>query len=99
MNQIFRNHRWTWLTGGLVSLALVAGVGLGPHLGFTAATKAPLWTERSMDVAPGPVQAPNWVELAKQLKPAVVNVSTKRVESGMPMRGPSGQGDGLEQFF
>ena len=99
MNHIFRNHRWTWLTGGLVSLALVAGVGLGPHLGFTAGPKAPLWTERSMDVAPGPVQAPNWVELAKQLKPAVVNVSTKRMESGMSMRGPFGQGDGLDQFF
>ena len=67
---------------GLVGLALVAGVGLGPHMGFTAGPKTPLWTERAVNVAPTQVQAPNWVELAKELKPAVVNVSTKRVESG-----------------
>jgi serine protease Do len=99
MNHIFRNHRWTWLTGALVSLALVAGIGLAPHLGFTAGPRTPLWTERAMDVAPAPVQAPNWVELVKQLKPAVVNVSTKRVESGAQMRSPFGQGDGFDQFF
>jgi serine protease Do len=98
MNRI-RNHRWTWLTGGLVSLALVAGIGIGPHLGFTAGAKTPLWTERPADVAPAPVQQPNWVELVKQLKPAVVNVSTKRVETGTAMKSPFGQGDGFDQFF
>src|SRR5262245_19513393 len=100
MKRIFRNHRWTWLTAGLVGLALVAGVGLGPHLGFTAGPKTPLWTERALDLAPSSVQAPNWVDLAKQLKPAVVNVSTKRTEGGgTAMRAPFGQGDPFEQFF
>ena len=84
---------------GLVGLALVAGVGLGPHMGFTAGPKTPLWTERRVNVAPMQVQAPNWVELAKELKPAVVNVSTKRVEGGPQMRGPSGSGDPFEQFY
>src|SRR5262249_40913727 len=34
-----------------------------------------------------------------QLKPAVVNVSTKRVETGTAMKSPFGQGDGFDQFF
>ena len=99
MRQFLRNHRWTWLTTGLVSLGLVAGVGIAPHLGFTAASHAPLWTEGAVTVAPAPTQAPNWVELAKALKPAVVNVSTKRVENGVQMRSPFGQGDPFEKFF
>src|SRR5947199_385087 len=81
--------------------ALVADVGLAPHLGFTAGPRTPVWTERPMDVAPTMVQAPNWVQLAKELKPAVVNVSTKRVEGGAQtqMKSPFGQGDPFEQFF
>jgi serine protease Do len=82
---------------GLVGLALIAGIGLGPHLGMTAGPKTPLWTERAVTAPPSQVQAPNWVELAKELKPAVVHVSTKR-ESGREMRGP-GQGDPFEQFY
>src|SRR5262249_50670019 len=78
----------------------MAGVGLAPHLGFTAGAKTPLWTERPMEVTPAPVQAPNWVELARMLKPAVVNVSTKRVEGGGPSMAPqSAPGDPFERFF
>ena len=99
MKRLFRNHRWTWLAAALAGLALVAGVGLGPHLGFTAGARTPLWTERAMDVTPVPTQAPNWVELARGLKPAVVNVSTKRTEGGAQMKSPFGQGDPFEQFF
>ncbi len=99
MTRIFRNHRWAWPAAALVALGLVAGVGLAPHLGFTAGSKAPLWTERAAEVAPTQVQAPNWVQLAKDLKPAVVNVSTKRVEGGTQMKSPFGQGDPFEQFF
>ena len=99
MKRFIRNHRGMVVGAGLVGLALVAGVGLGPHMGFTAGPKTPLWTERAVNVAPTQVQAPNWVELAKELKPAVVNVSTKRVESGPQMRGPSGSGDPFEQFY
>src|SRR5215831_18600828 len=92
----FRN---TFLAGALVALALVTGVALGPHLGFTQGPKAPLWTDRPHDAAPAPVAMPNWVQLAKELKPAVVNVSTKRVEGGTQMKSPFGQGDPFEQFF
>jgi len=99
MKRFLRSHRWTWLTVALVGTALVAGVALGPHLGYTAGAHTPLWTERAMEVVPVPAQAPNWVELARELKPAVVNVSTKRVEGGLRMRSPFGPGDPFEQFF
>src|SRR5215475_10630610 len=92
----FRN---TFLAGALVALALVTGVALGPHLGFTQGPKAPLWTDRPHDAAPAPVAMPNWVQLAKELKPAVVNVSTKRVEGGAQMKSPFGQGEPFDQFF
>ena len=95
----FWNHGRTFLAGAVVALALVAGVALAPHIGFTAGSRTPLWTERPMEVAPAPVAAPNWVQLAKELKPAVVNVSSKRVEGGVQGRSPFGQGDPFEQFF
>jgi len=83
----------------LVALSLAVGIGLGPHLGFTASARTPLWTERTVDVAPTPATAPNWVELASKLKPAVVNVSTKRTEGQPAMRSPFGPGDPFERFF
>src|SRR3989441_6853760 len=99
MRRIFRNHRGKWAMTALVALALVTGVGLGPHLGFTAGARTPLWTERAVDVAAAPAAGPNWVELATKLKPAVVNVSTKRTEGRPQMRSPFGPGDPFEQFF
>jgi len=100
MRRFLRNHRWTWPVTGLVGLALVTGVVLGPHLGFGAGARAPLWTERQVDVAPVPAaQVPNWVQLAKELKPAVVNVSTRRIEAGVQMKSPFAPGDPFEQFF
>src|SRR5262245_29176741 len=98
MNRL-RNHSRTFLAGALVALALVTGVALGPHLGFTQGPRAPLWTDRPQDAAPAPVAMPNWVQIAKELKPAVVNVSTKRVEGGTQTKSPFGQGDPFEQFF
>jgi serine protease Do len=99
MKRLFGKHRWAWPATALVGLGLVAGVGLGPHLGFTAGPRTPLWTERAVSVAPAPVQAPNWVEIARQVKPAVVHVSTKRVEGGPQMRSPFAPGDPFEPFF
>src|SRR5262245_26180726 len=98
MNRL-HNHSRTFLAGALVALALVTGIALAPHLGFTQGTRAPLWTDRPHDAAPAPVTTPNWVQLVKELKPAVVNVSTKRVEGGTQMKSPFGQGDPFEQFF
>src|SRR5688500_4392449 len=99
MKRFIGNYRGMMVGAGLTGLALVAGIGLGPHMGFTAGPKTPVWTERAVNVAPMQAQVPNWVELAKTLKPAVVNVSTKRVESGPGMRGPSGGGDPFEHFY
>src|SRR5262245_52265807 len=98
MNRL-HNHSRTFLAGALVALALVTGIALAPHLGFTQGPRAPLWTDRPHDTAPAPVATPNWVQLVKELKPAVVNVSTKRVEGGTQMKSPFGQGDPFEQFF
>ena len=47
MKGLIRKHGGLLVGGGLVGLALVAGVGLGPHMGFTAGPKTPLWTERA----------------------------------------------------
>jgi serine protease Do len=99
MSRSFRSHARAMVAGGVIALALVAGIALGPHLGFTAGSRAPIWTERPLDVPPAPVAAPNWVQLAKELKPAVVNVSTKRVEETVQMKSPFGQNDPFEQFF
>ena len=52
MKGLIRKHRGMLVGGGLVGLALVAGVGLGPHMGFTAGPKTPLWTERAVNVVP-----------------------------------------------
>src|SRR2546426_4085122 len=99
MSRFFRNHRGKLAITALVALALATGVGLGPHLGFTASTRTPLWSERTVDVAAAPAVGPNWVELVSKLKPAVVNVSTKRMEARPHMRSPFGSGDPSDQFF
>ena len=99
MSRFFRNHRGKLAITALVALALATGVGLGPHLGFTASARTPLWSERTVDVAAAPAVGPNWVELVSKLKPAVVNVSTKRMEARPHMRSPFGSGDPFDQFF
>src|SRR5262249_58180499 len=54
------------------------------------------WSEhRTSQSAPSPPRSP-WVQLARELKPAVVNVSTKRVEEGW--RRLEGSGDEEGQF-
>ncbi|PYN34907.1 MAG: peptidase [Candidatus Rokuibacteriota bacterium] len=75
MNLSKRRQR---LAAPIVALVAVAGlVGLLPHLGFTSASSAPLWTEHRAGVQTVMVQAPDWVRLSKEAKPAVVNVSAK----------------------
>ena len=97
MNRLTTRYRATAVA--VVVAAIAAIVGLAPHLGFTSTT-APLWSDRAVAVSPGAtVPAPNWVELARTLKPAVVNISTKRVEQQTPMENPFGGNEQLREFF
>jgi serine protease Do len=55
-----------------------------------------IWSERTVAATPGNVvQMPAWVELAKALKPAVVNISTKHAGAAARPRGM----DPFEPFF
>ncbi|HEY7654342.1 MAG TPA: DegQ family serine endoprotease [Methylomirabilota bacterium] len=98
MHRFRRPYR---VVGAAVLAAAVVGlVVAAPRLGFTTPAQAPLWTDRPLTVAPASVPAaPNWMELAKALKPAVVNISTKRVEEGVQLRSPFGDKDPFQQFF
>ncbi|MBI3456541.1 MAG: DegQ family serine endoprotease [Candidatus Rokubacteria bacterium] len=88
-----------WPVAALVTaLLLVAFVAFVPHLGFAKATPAALWTEQTT-ARPVAGQAPDWVQLAKALKPAVVNISAKRVQEATPPM-PSVPGNPpLDEFF
>ena len=90
-------HRWGWPLGGLV-MALVV-VMLAPQLGFTTGTRAPLWTERPAVSAPAPAANDGWVRLARELKPAVVNISTKRAPEAPEAQNPFGDDERFNQFF
>jgi serine protease Do len=46
------------------------------------------------------VQAPDWIKIGRELKPAVVNVSAKRAETATPeMQGPSGEETPFDRYF
>src|SRR5687767_7549615 len=90
-------HRWGWPLGGLV-VALVV-VMLAPQFGFTKATRAPLWTERPAATAAASAANDGWVNLARELKPAVVNISTKRAADAPEAKSPFGDDERFNQFF
>ena len=99
MNRILGFDRWTWPVAALMGLALAV---MAPGVGFPTTAPAPLWSDHAVPVAPASVAAPNWVALAKALKPAVVNISTKRTEEGMSapqFKSPFGPDDPFQQFF
>ncbi len=75
-----RNHR-RWVAPIVVLVAVASLVALSPHFGFTKASKAPVWTERTTAQSPQ-TPAPDWVSLSKGAKPAVVNISTSRRPPG-----------------
>jgi serine protease Do len=78
----------------LAAVALVVtAIALAPHLGASAATHA-IWNETPVAVAPATTPAPNWVAIAKELKPAVVNVSTRSMQRGNDQTDPF-----FQQFF
>src|SRR6266536_112721 len=89
-------HRWGWPLGGLV--VALAVIMLAPQFGFTKVTRAPLWTERTAATAPAPVND-GWVRLARELKPAVVNISTKRTAEAPEAVSPFGDDERFNQFF
>ncbi len=66
--------------GSLAALAafimIVSLIAFRPYLGLTA-TPPHLWTEQPPAVQSATTPAPPWVELARALKPAVVNISTR----------------------
>ena len=98
MNRLTIRYRTAW--AALIVAAVVGLVALAPHLGFTSAAPAPIWSERPVAVtAAATVPAPNWVALTRALKPAVVNISTKRVQDGPQMQSPFGNDDPFQQFF
>ncbi len=81
----------------VVMAALLTLLAAAPRFGFTAATP-PIWSERS-PAAPAPTTtAPAWVELARELKPAVVNISTKRGPGGPDARGAVPDDERLNPF-
>ncbi len=93
-----RNRRWAAPIVALVAVA--AMVGLLPHFGFTSGSKSPIWTERASAQAVQ-IQAPDWVRLSKEAKPAVVNISVKlNTESPAPpqLRGRPDDRS-FEEFF
>ena len=86
--------RWTSAIVGLVvvvaAIVLVSGHGFG-----TTTAAAPLWTDHPISAAPAGNGRSPWVELARRLKPAVVNVNTKRTERGIQVPGD----DPSDSFF
>jgi serine protease Do len=97
MNRFVNRTRAAWI--GVVAAAVVGLVALAPHLGHTN-TAAPLWSDRPVSTTPAAaVPQANWVELTRALKPAVVNISTKRVEERVQLQSPFGDSEQFQQFF
>jgi serine protease Do len=90
-------HRWGWPLGGLI-VALVV-VMLAPQFGFTKTAKGSLWTDRPVVSAPAVAPTDGWVQLARELKPAVVNISTKRAVEAPEAMSPFGDDERFNQFF
>src|SRR5438876_5538764 len=89
MKMTTRLGRFTWPAVG-VMLLLVA---LSPLAGFGREAQH-VWTERAAGApAVATVPAPNWVEIARAVKPAVVNVSVRGMQ-----KGDDGRDEFLQQF-
>jgi serine protease Do len=73
MQRIGSYRRWAL---PVAILAILAVLAIGPEAGFTGAPEH-LWTERNPAQPVPTITAPNWVEIVKAVKPAVVNVTTK----------------------
>jgi serine protease Do len=89
-----------WIIAATAPLAVLALAIVVPVFALQKSDPAPLWSEHQVaPAAPAPPPSP-WVQLARELKPAVVNVSTKRVEEGRRRLEGSGDEQGpFNQFF
>lgn len=98
MRRFARQHRGAWIAA--VVAAILGLIMMAPHLGFGSGARPTLWTERPITATPAAVTpVSSWVELAKALKPAVVNISTKRVQEGIQFRSPFGENEPFQEFF
>ncbi|HET7341941.1 MAG TPA: Do family serine endopeptidase [Methylomirabilota bacterium] len=86
-----RVARFAWPVLALLTVVLL--VAVSPPAGFGRDAQR-LWSERGTGApAVATVPAPNWVEIARAVKPAVVNVSTRGMQ-----KTDMGGGD-MEDFF
>ena len=76
MNRYLRHSRWAWPATGLAGLVLVLVMLVAPP-GWSR-SPAPVWNDQAVSVTPLTTPGPNWVELAKAVKPAVVNVTGRQ---------------------
>src|SRR6266478_623870 len=97
MNLSRKYQRWAASIVALIAVAAL--VGLWPHFGFTSASQTPLWTEHRAGVQNVMIQAPDWVRLSKEAKPAVVNVSTKLNAEAQAQAQPQLRGRPDERSF
>ena len=80
-------------------IMIVSLLAFGAHLGLTA-TPPHLWTDAPPAIQAATTPAPNWVELAKALKPAVVNISTRLTLKSPDWPGASnGDNNPFDDFF
>ena len=87
--------------------SIIAGVALTVGLDLTETTTAQNFWKEARHRAEAPAGAPNFVELARRLTPAVVNISTTQVIKGRPLmpfpefKGPFEDffGDEFKRFF
>src|SRR5438876_6010575 len=80
-------------------IMIVSLLAFGAHLGLTAAPPH-LWTDAPPAIQAATTPAPNWVELAKALKPAVVNISTRLTLKSPDWPGASnGDNNPFDDFF
>jgi serine protease Do len=70
-----------WMSGTTALTLAVALMVVLPPVGFTK-PEAALWIDRPVTSGTAAPAASPWVELARALKPAVANISTKRVDAG-----------------
>jgi serine protease Do len=90
---------WRWTAVAVALVAVVATIGIAASRGRGAAAE-PLWTDRPVIATPMTGEQVPWVELVRRLKPAVVNINTKRTEPGTAELRPGfRENDPFDQFF